>query len=213
MNKDNRNLSSNRKKGSLNDEIIIDGEYHNAFKLSDEKIVAPYPHYFFFPPKEGLFDGIFKQLTDKCKCNPVTLGILSISGNNYSYEYQETLPKILEHDWNGWWFSKDEPNSYITFDFHDHRVNVTGYSIKTYREQKEFRHLKSWVLEGSNGDNWTEIDSESNHKLNGPNSVATFGCGNQKHYFQNLRLRMTGLNHHNDDILVISEFEIFGTYE
>ena len=109
--------------------------------------------------------------------------------------------------------SKNEPNSWICWDFKEGRVSPMSYSIMTILRGQGNRHLKSWALEVSNdGENWKVIDSrENSNDLNDCIATENFKirprpCGS----FRFVRLRMTGPNHFGDYSLHINSLEFFG---
>jgi hypothetical protein len=81
-----------------------------------------------------------------------------------------------------------------------------------FREGPNLVHLKNWVIEGSiDGRSWSEIDRQENNNtdLNGPYAVKTF-CVSKVDTFRMIRLRQIGLNHRNDNYIVLTAFELFG---
>ena len=47
-------------------------------------------------------------------------------------------------------YSKDQPNNWLCFDFKEHRIIPTDYTIKSYHVEKNYRSPKSWAIEVSN---------------------------------------------------------------
>jgi hypothetical protein len=72
--------------------------------------------------------------------------------------------------------SKDKVNQWVQWDFHDHRVNPTHYSIHTHNSPCTGPFLKSWVIEGStDGSDWRELDRQTNNNdLNGSHLIRSF---------------------------------------
>jgi len=75
-----------------------------------------------------------------------------------------------------------------------------------------YAHPKSWVLETSNGGvSWAEVDHRSdNSDLKGTLLTKTFII-EAADECRMIRLRLTGKNHQDDDRLILSGFEVFGT--
>ena len=73
----------------------------------------------------------------------------------------------------------------------------------------------SWLIEGSNdAENWTTLDSQKNVTyLDGKSLVHTFDIKalQKDNFFRYLRIRQTSKNSGNDDYLVISALEYFGS--
>ncbi|OHT03405.1 F5/8 type C domain containing protein [Tritrichomonas foetus] len=159
------------------------------------------------------FNGIISHLSAQCHDNPAKKGLVSISGNSINPNYTATLPHVLQKDWTGFWCSANEPNSYITIDFLEHRVKLTHYTLKSYNASSEWRHMKSWVIEGSNGTSWKEIHRiKRGNYLNGPYKVATFPVRNAA-FYQTIRIKMIGPNHYGDYNLFLMGLEFFGVLE
>ena len=159
------------------------------------------------------FDGIIAHLRRQYHENPARCGVVNITGNSFNPHYAHVLPHLFEPDWSGYWCSMNEPNSYVAVDFLEHRVKLTHYTIKTYNANAEWRHLKSWVAEGSNGGNWKEIHKiKRGSYLNGPFKVATFPVKNAA-YYQIIRIRMIGPNHYGDYNLFLMGLEFFGVLD
>jgi hypothetical protein len=102
------------------------------------------------------------------------------------------------------------PNNWICYDFNERRIVPTHYTIRTY--SLGIAHLKSWLVETSaDGKSWREVArEEDNEQLNGPLLAGTFAVADSgKCRF--IRLGQIGRNHHGDDQLLISAWEIFGS--
>jgi hypothetical protein len=88
----------------------------------------------------------------------------------------------------------------------------THYTIRThsYNGTGGF-HLKSWLVETSaDGKSWREVAREDNKQLNSPYYTGTFAvAGGGECRF--IRLVNIGRNHAENDMLLISAWEIFGS--
>jgi hypothetical protein len=113
---------------------------------------------------------------------------------------------------DSYFHSANEPNQSISFDFRNLTITPTHYSLCTYSSGPNFCHLKSWVLEGSTGENsWIEIDRrENNSDLNSSCALKTFSIA-RSNPVRVIRLRQIGPNHQNDNCLVFTSFEVFGS--
>jgi hypothetical protein len=102
-------------------------------------------------------------------------------------------------------YSKDEPDRWVCWDFHEMRVSPTHYTIKCLR-------LKSWVIESSlDGEVWTEIDRKTDiEDFKGSWTPASFAVSNSAPC-RFVRLTQTGENHGNRYTLYTKAVEIFGT--
>ena len=176
--------------------------YHSAVKKKKE------PAGIEFTPDKGAFSGIISHLRSQCGGNVHVKGVVNItaSGNGNNSCHQ-----ITDYGWNGTWYSKNEPNSWVQFDFKAPIVCVKAYTIKS--PQQANHYCRQWVVEVSDdGQSWVAIDTESNDDLRGSLTVKTFQCGSPSSGFSRfVRLRQTGKGGDGDDFLDISELELFGT--
>ena len=156
------------------------------------------------------FKGIINHLINKTSSN--INEALNITASYNFYDMKNVV--TYDDDIMKFFHSRNDPNSWICFDFKDHKIIPTNYSIKTdSRNQDELYHLKSWVIEGSNdSNNWEIIDEQNNCSyLNGRFNVHTFYINNkERKEFRYIRLKQTGKNWHGDDHLIFNSFEIFG---
>ncbi|KAH0795844.1 F5/8 type C domain containing protein [Histomonas meleagridis] len=163
------------------------------------------------PTSENVpFSGILYYLTQQCGGNIHTEGIVNITASTTMGQGPET---IVDFGGPWYWSSRNEPNSWVRFDFKEKTIQVSGYTIKTYPFQANKDHLKSWVLEGCNNpdnNSWETIHSEKNcNDLNGPGKWKTFKCNRSKEY-RYIRIKSTGPNHIGYNTLVIANIEFFG---
>ena len=110
--------------------------------------------------------------------------------------------------------SKDEPDSWVCYDFINFRVIPTSYSVRSISSGPGSAHPKSWVIEVSNDRyTWTEIDRrENSQELNGKYKTRNFAISPVlSECFRFIRLRQTGPNHKGTNELTIVSLELFGT--
>ena len=169
-------------------------------------------------------DGIIEHLTRECGGNVHDKGIVTVTASSLFEQLQIHLAPYLTVD-NGYrnvvdlvadscYYSKQEPNSWICYDFKERRVVPTSYSVRTYGWGPGHEHLKSWVIDVSNdGIKWTEIDrKEVNNALNREWAIANFNISRvPSEGFRFFRLKQIGPNHKNTDFLAVGALEIFGT--
>ncbi|OHT16168.1 F5/8 type C domain containing protein [Tritrichomonas foetus] len=182
---------------------LIGEEYHEHDRRNDDDgIVIP----FIGEP----FNGIIAYLTRSCHDNPAKQGLIRITGNSFNQSYVRVMPHLVEEGWKGWWTSLNEAGSYVSVDFLDHKINLNAYSLKSYNASSEWRHLRAWVIEGSNGSGWKEIHRvKRGGQLNGYNKIATFKCPNNN-FFQTIRIKMIAPNYYGDWYFFLSSLEFFG---
>lgn len=158
------------------------------------------------------FKGIIHKLTEECGGNVCDKGVVTVSASSvYSSTYEPKYVVDLDNN-NKMLFSNDLPNSWIKFDFKERKINPTHYSIKSHTTYVTKSHLKEWVIEGSNDDNdWVTLDSRNNDtSLNNYLACNTFQIKSQNQFFQYIRLKQTGPNNYNRNLLAITSIEFFG---
>lgn len=158
------------------------------------------------------FSGIISELTKNHGGNINDKGIIAISGNSYNSSYSF----LVNYNDHASRCLNNVQNSYICFDFKDHCISLSAYSIQS-SSQSTPDYLKSWKIEGSNGENeWIELDSHSNDfSLCSHSVIRTFQiCSDKKikQPFKFIRIRMTGPNSRNFHNIEIANVEFFGKY-
>ena len=111
--------------------------------------------------------------------------------------------------------TKNEHNSWICFEFKNHRIIPTNYTIRSNIYAQGHHHLKSWVIEGSmDSVNWENLSEEKNTTvLDGKSIVRTFSISNEmRKEIKFIRIRQTGQNSNSNTYyhLFFSAFEIYG---
>lgn len=83
-------------------------------------------------------------------------------------EKDEDIPKFK--------YTKNDDSLLLLFDFKNFQIEISSYSIKSARYDKDCAHIKSWSIEISNDlKSWETIDEHSNYSgLNGPYIIKTF---------------------------------------
>lgn len=167
-----------------------------------------------FKYEEGKeFNGIIRHLLNETNNNiEKELDITSSSVNGDSRK-----PKfsISFDDQSKFFQSQSENNGWLRFDFKNHRVIPTHYTIRSYNYSPHY--LMTWNLEGSNDNTtWTLIDSQTNcQHLIGKLKTHTFSINEDKQKeYQYIRIRITGSSQtgHNYYYLTLNSFEIYGSF-
>ena len=160
-------------------------------------------------------DGIIAHLTRECGGNVHKKGIVKVTASSCDGGYGKPEHAVdLTSDWD--FYSGDEPNSWICYDFGGQRVAPTSYSIRSKNDGPGSAHPRSWVLEVSNDGSegsWEVVDSrEDNNELNDKHVIRNFEISAPPSgAFRFVRLRLTGENHFGKDYLSINALELFGT--
>lgn len=156
--------------------------------------------------------GIFRYLTGQCGGNVHDRGVVNVTASGY---VDNNYPKnVVDLGTDSVFRSRYVNNEWICFDMGNLRVKPTSYSIRSHEYGPGYAHLKSWVLEVSNdGTNWQEVDRKTNNSaMNDKHVIRNFRVANvPSDGFRYVRLQQTGPNHQNDNLMIFSSFEIFGT--
>ena len=156
---------------------------------------------------KGDFVGIMSHLRDICGGNPHENGIMDITASSSN---RKTCRRLVDYGWNDWWGSNDRKDSYVQFDFKAIKVCVSDYAIQS--DGDSGHHLRSWVLEASNGgERWDELDNRYTSELDGKYIVKNYNCKlNRSTFYRLIRLRQTGKNTSDSNYLKLSQIEFFG---
>jgi hypothetical protein len=171
-----------------------------------------------FPLKEAeSVHGIISYLTRKHGGNVHDKGIVTITSKSViSDDPKYAARNVADLTYDSDFCSKNESLSsvfcsswergqWICWDFRNLRVRPTHYTIKSFK-------LKSWVVESSLGERWTEIDRKTdNEDFNAFGSRTASFAVSKSAECRFIRLRQTGEGHGGKDHLEIRAFEVFGT--
>jgi E3 ubiquitin-protein ligase HECTD1 len=122
------------------------------------------------------------------------------------------LRNVADFENQSMFYTNNEINSWICYDFNNRLIKLTHYSIRTRRDYSG-HHLRSWILEGSiDGLKWVKIDDRWNDtSLNSAGAISTFSIAEGfQEEFRMIRLRQMGMNSTNTDELVVNAVEFFG---
>ena len=154
--------------------------------------------------------GIIAHLTSECGGNVHEKGVVEVTASSC---HSGGAKCVAELGTGSFFYSENEKDSWIRYDFKDRRVAPTSYSIRT---DNGLSHPKSWVLEVSNDGregSWEVVDRrENNSSLNGKYLTGNFKINPSPiTCFRFVRLRQTGPNHRGDNSLYLNSLELFGT--
>lgn len=120
---------------------------------------------------------------------------LIVNGEKYKTTRIVDSTNCNNYENDNYYFSNDEDNVFVLFDFKDKLIQLNNYSIRSHCDGKNCGHLRNWAVEASkDGEKWEEIDNRSDDSsLNEPNTTSTFNVkkGNNK-FYRFIRLRQTG---------------------
>lgn len=165
--------------------------------------------------KEDPLDGLMNTLMGTGSGSDAPVIVTSSSVVNPDPKHAAINAAIVKQD--SVFFSAEERDPWLCYDFMSHRVTADAYVLRSYFEAGENGyHPQHWVIEGSdNGTTWTVLDQVANdHQLNGKNKIAMYKIKKPKPC-RMIRIRSTGPNHYRVTryTLVLSSFELFGVYE
>jgi hypothetical protein len=157
------------------------------------------------------FDGIFTYLLEQTSGVLGDLGLIQIKGNSLDRANEQDLYRIVDARWTKCWRSRNEPRSFIEFDFLLRGFCLTHYTLRTYLSPSGGPHLRSWKLAGRFPSGpWFDIDVRNKvEDLGGRTEFRTYQC-QKAALAQIFRLTQTGLNSNGDNYLVIATIEFFG---
>lgn len=148
------------------------------------------------------------QFSDDEQNDDEPINLNSVSNQHFEPE------NVADFESDTRYYSKDEPNQYIMFDFKDMRVNPTHYMIRTQGCGANCCHMKSWVCELSeDGTEWIEGDRQKDSSnLNGSFMVGVFPIKTEVPLkYRYIRIKQIGPNWFNDNRMIMCGVEFFGT--
>lgn len=164
---------------------------------------------------ENTFAGIVSYMKKNSTTNIYDLIDITYSSNNNENSDQYHPRSMFMYEDKGKHFvTKNIKGSWICFDFKDHRVIPTDYTLRSASTYPNWYHPKSWVIEGSTDNlSWQILDDQKNCSyLNGKNLSHTFKIKNEEsNEFRFIRMKSTGNDWGNANYLAIESFEIYGT--
>ncbi|OHS98178.1 hypothetical protein TRFO_09039 [Tritrichomonas foetus] len=143
---------------------------------------------------ERSFQGSIYELTRRVKKNVYEAGIVDITGNPSINKSFSILFDYNDKEIS--YFPEDKVNSYLCFDFKDHQITLSHYSIKSGKSfSPDF--LRSWIIEGSNDkQQWDKLDSHNyNQTFCYERQVETFEIekiSQSQNKYRFIQLKMTG---------------------
>jgi hypothetical protein len=158
-------------------------------------------------------DGIIAYLTEKYDGNVHDKRVVEITARSvYRNDPKYAVKNVADLKTKNSYTSAQIPGQWICYDFKEHSVTLTHYSVRSFDGYSQCEHPKDWVLEGSlDGEWWVVLDRQNNSKaLDGKERIGTFPISEPRE-LRMIRFRQTGPNHMGNEYLIISGFEVFGT--
>lgn len=162
---------------------------------------------------DSQFSGIIKYLKNKYKDN--IENEISITASSIPNPARQPRNVILYEDKSKDFFSTNESNPWICFDFKDYSIRPTNYIIRSGSYDENSVHPKSWIIEGSNdNENWEILDEQVDCScLNGKNRVHAFTITKKEENseYRYVRMHLTGENWCGCYHMAIESIEFYGT--
>jgi hypothetical protein len=133
-------------------------------------------------------EGIINHLTKKCGGNVHEKGIVNITSSG---DERNKCWEVANYGWNDSWCSRNDPYSWICFDFKDKCVSLQSYTLNSGCEWG-WPFSMEWQIEGSNdGKTWRILDTGSTEDLCEDAGFATCECSEaaSKEFFRFIRVR------------------------
>ena len=154
------------------------------------------------------FNGIIHQLIKLHGEDLCNKAIIDITSSTWITDDEPA--NVIKYDSDELFCSENLPGQWICFNFIKNKLKIKGYTLQTYSFKENGPHLKNWVLEGSNDNvTWKQLDLQCTQELNGQNKYVKYHVQNNEAY-QFIRLKQTGVNWANDNILILQAIEFFG---
>ena len=157
------------------------------------------------------FEGIMCYLKRETGGNVHDNGTIEIKSSSiWSANFH---PKnLVDYNKNNYYWSKNEQDAFILFDFKDREIQLKNYSIKSTSNPPNAAHIRNWKLEVSqDGELWTKVDEHNNDRtLRSQNAISTFNTKPTELFYRFIKLTQTGLSWYNNNCSLIECIEFYG---
>jgi hypothetical protein len=168
----------------------------------------------FFPPRcSPSPDGILSFLGKAAKGNPHDKGVvIAFAADAYDSQGANQPKNAADVTTDTYFFSKDELNQHMGYDFKNMRVIPTHYALRSHSDSVGGRHPQTWVIESSeDGADWVQIDARTNEtELDRPLHIGMFQMASIRET-RFVRIRQVGVNRKDNNHLLFRVFELFGS--
>lgn len=161
------------------------------------------------------FDGIIKYLQSESNGNIKNMIEITSSTLHSQSFSQYNVCLFDDKDNNKYFHTTDKQNSWICFDFKDHKIIPLNYIIKSSSYGQNHNNPKTWVIEGSNDKtNWEQLDEQKDCPyLNGQYLVHTFDISKRiEKPFRYIQMKQTGGNWQGNSVyyFTLGSIEFYG---
>jgi hypothetical protein len=158
------------------------------------------------PYSNDPFDGLLNSLRSLCGRNPHDAGEVVVTASSSAHGQPQ---QVVDYRWSSFWYSANQAHSWLQIDFKTRAVCLTHYSLKSHSGNLNW--FRDWVLEGSeDGRTWDILVRRQTDELVGASRICTYPI-TSSHYFRYIRLRQTGKTNTDENYLILTNIELFGT--
>ena len=191
-----------------NDLVLTFWEILKKFFLNNNKLIENKENILF---NGNYFNGIFNYLKNKNKSSNIhNSGIINITSSTLSGGSQSY---ILDDNSN-YFMSSPNGNDYLIFDLKEKKLNLKGYSIRSYSGgYANYYNLRYWKVSGSDDlSNWYDLDNRSNDSsLNNKSSQNYFSCTNpNNNFYRYIKIQITNTNWNGNWYMMLEYLDLFG---
>lgn len=180
---------------------IKGSKYNSRQSLNQRRIEIPYE-------KDGEFKGIFNYLLNDNDNDEQKVVVTSSTRIDDPDLAPQNVLVFDDHD--KYFFSDDEPSPWICFEFINHKIIPTNYTIQ---KTEDYYYPRNWIIEGSDDNaNWVTLDEQQDSSFLDDDPYYTYTIDVQNETgFRFVRMRTTGANSSTiSDSLIIDSFEFYG---
>lgn len=170
----------------------------------------------FYCKHDDGFDGIIRHLQKESNGN--IKSVIDITSSPLHFNSESYTPYNVclfeDKDKDNYFHTTDEQNSWILFDFKEHKIIPSNYIIKSSSYGQNMNNPKTWKLEGSNDkSSWEPLDEQRDCPyFNGPYLVHTFDIKKGVTTpFRYIRMTQTGPNWYGYHYFTLDSIEFYGS--
>ena len=191
---------------------LKDGDRYVKKVISDNHITESF---LYNGNQSGSLQGIVFNISQRVGGITNLMNIMSVGfSTSVPKKLGTALQGIIDFNNQSSFRSHNLPDQWIQYDFKDHKIQPTHYSIRSSNYNDD-EFMQNWVIEGSNDiSQWKVLDTRTGvTNLIGLHAIYTFEISEQfqqDDFYRFIRIRMTGPNNNHTNILNLSALEYFG---
>lgn len=159
--------------------------------------------------------GTLKEPAELINLNDSSLGLIDYDQTKSNFR-NDQIKNLFDFNPETFYIGPSLENSYVTITLPPFlKVNLTSYELRGPKkmDRNEQGGIKSWKIYGFNqSENKVLLDAvDNNNDLSSPYSSKKFVVkNNENQYFRNFQILNSGLNHQNNQSIILSGFDISG---